>query len=432
MEHMSLAQAREILSALDLARRIEQGEITPGAVIDLCADAIARDEATIGAFAVLDIEAARRAARAAHLPHAPLRGLPIAVKDIFDTADLPTQYGSPIYAGHRPKSDAAVVSLIRRAGGLVLGKTVTTEFASLEPAATRNPRNASHTPGGSSSGSAAAVAAGMVPIALGSQTGGSIIRPAAYCGIAGFKPSFRILPTVGMKCFAWSLDTAGLFAASVADVAFAAAAITGRELRVDQRAPSAPALALVRTHRWHDASHDMQAAVERAARAAEAAGARLREVELPPIFEATWRAQIVIQDHEAYRALAYEFDRRRDQLGPVLRQQLAAAAAIDADSYDGARRTARRARQEFANLMADTDAVLTPSAPGAAPLGLGSTGDPMFNRLWTLLGAPCVNVPGLTDAGGLPLGVQIVGRFARDRIALETALFVEQALRAMS
>jgi Asp-tRNA(Asn)/Glu-tRNA(Gln) amidotransferase A subunit family amidase len=432
MEHMSLAQAREMLSALDLARRIEQGEITPGAVIDLCADAIARDEATIGAFAVLDIEAARRAARAAHLPHAPLRGLPIAVKDIFDTADLPTQYGSPIYAGHRPKSDAALVSLIRRAGGLVLGKTVTTEFASLEPAATRNPRNPSHTPGGSSSGSAAAVAAGMVPIALGSQTGGSIIRPAAYCGIAGFKPSFRILPTVGMKCFAWSLDTAGLFAASVADVAFAAAAITGRELRVDQRAPSAPRLALVRTHRWHDASHDMQAAVERAARAAETAGARLREVELPPIFEATWRAQITIQDHEAYRALAYEFDRRRDQLGPILRQQLAAAAAIDADSYDGARRTARRARQEFANLMADTDAVLTPSAPGAAPLGLGSTGDPMFNRLWTLLGAPCVNVPGLTDAGGLPLGVQIVGRFARDRIALEAALFVERALRAMS
>jgi Asp-tRNA(Asn)/Glu-tRNA(Gln) amidotransferase A subunit family amidase len=432
MDHMSLVQARDMLSALDLARRVEQGEITPGAVIDLCADAIARDEAAIGAFAALDIAAARRAAQAAHQPRAPLHGLPLGVKDIFDTADLPTQYGSPIYAGHRPKSDAALVSLIRRAGGVVLGKTVTTEFASLEPAATRNPRNPSHTPGGSSSGSAAAVASGMAPIALGSQTGGSIIRPAAYCGIAGFKPSFRLLPTVGMKCFAWSLDTAGLFAASVADAAFAAAAITGRELRVDQRAPSAPSLALVHTHRWRDASHDMQAAVERAARAAEAAGARVREVQPPPIFEATWRAQIVIQDHEAYRALAYEFDRHRDQLGPVLREQLARAAAIDADSYDEARRTARRARQEFANLMADTDAVLTPSAPGAAPLGLGSTGDPMFNRLWTLLGAPCVNVPGLTDSGGLPLGVQIVGRFARDRIALEAALFVEQALRATS
>jgi Asp-tRNA(Asn)/Glu-tRNA(Gln) amidotransferase A subunit family amidase len=314
----------------------------------------------------------------------------------------------------------------------VLGKTVTTEFASLQPAATRNPHNPSHSPGGSSSGSAAAVAAGMVPIALGSQTGGSIIRPAAYCGIAGFKPSFRLLPTVGMKCFSWSLDTAGLFAASVADVAFAAAAITGRDLRVDQRAPAAPSLVLLRTHRWHEASPDMQAALERAARAAEAAGARVRELELPPLFEAAWRAQTIIQNHEAYRALAYEFDQHRNRLGPILREQLAAAAAIDADRYDEARRTARRARQAFANLMSDTDAVLTPSAPGAAPLGLGSTGDPAFNRLWTLLGVPCINVRGLTDSGGLPLGVQIVGRFARDRIALEAALFTEQALRAVS
>jgi Asp-tRNA(Asn)/Glu-tRNA(Gln) amidotransferase A subunit family amidase len=432
MEHTTLAHACEMLSALDLACRIERGEMTPAAVIELCAETIARDEAAIGAFAALDIDAARHAAEAAHLPNAPLHGLPIAVKDIFDTADLPTEYGSPIYAGYRPKADAALVSLVRRAGGLVLGKTVTTELASLEPAATRNPRNPSHTPGGSSSGSAAAVAAGMVPIALGSQTGGSIIRPAAYCGIAGFKPSFRLLPTVGMKCFAWSLDTAGLFGASVADVAFAAAAITGRELRVDRRAPPAPSLTLVRTHRWHEATHEMQAALERAAHAAEAAGARVRELDLPPIFEAGWRAQIVIQDHEAYRALAYEFDRHRDHLGPVLREQLANAATIDSDSYDEARRTARRARQAFANLMADTDAMLTPAAPGAAPPGLGSTGDPMFNRLWTLLGAPCVNVAGLRDSHGMPLGVQIVGRFARDRTALEAALFVEQALMVTS
>jgi Asp-tRNA(Asn)/Glu-tRNA(Gln) amidotransferase A subunit family amidase len=352
----------------------------------------------------------------------------VGIKDIFDTADLPTQYGSPIYAGHRPKGDAALVALIRRAGGLVLGKTVTTELASLEPAATRNPRNPSHTPGGSSSGSAAAVAAGMVPLALGSQTGGSVIRPAAFCGVAGFKPSFRLLPTVGMKCFSWSLDTAGLFAASIADAAFAAAAITGRDLRVDQRQPAAPALALVRTHLWDQASPDLQAAVERAARAAEAAGARVRDLSLPPIFEEATRAQIIIQDHEAYRALAHEFDRHRDQLGPVLKRQLAEAAAIDADRYDEARRTARRARQMFANLMADTDAVITPSAPGAAPPGLGSTGDPTFNQLWTLLGPPCVNVPGIVDRDGLPLGVQIVGRFARDRIALEAALFVERAL----
>jgi Asp-tRNA(Asn)/Glu-tRNA(Gln) amidotransferase A subunit family amidase len=421
-----------MLSALDLARAIEAGAMTPRAVIDLCAQAIARREAEIGAFAALDIEAARRAAAPAGLRLKPLRGLPVGIKDIFDTADLPTQYGSPIYAGHRPKADAALVALVRRAGGLVLGKTVTTEFASLQPAATRNPVDPAHTPGGSSSGSAAAVAAGMVPIALGSQTGGSVIRPAAFCGIAGFKPSFRLLPTVGMKCFSWSLDTAGVFAAGVADAAFAAAAITGRDLRIDQRVPAAPAIALVRTQLWPQASDDMQGALERAARAAQAAGARVRELELPPIFEAAMRAHATIQNHEANRALAYEFDHHQDRLGPILRQQLADGALIDSDSYDEARRTARGARRMFADLMADTDVMLTPSAPGAAPRGLGSTGDPMFNRLWTLLGPPCINVPGLRDARGLPLGVQIVGRFARDRTALEAAWFLERALATTS
>jgi Asp-tRNA(Asn)/Glu-tRNA(Gln) amidotransferase A subunit family amidase len=420
-----------VLSARALARAIEAGSLTPSAVVELCAEAIVRQEPEIGAFAALDIAAARAAAQASGLRQTPLRGLPLGIKDIFDTVDFPTQYGSPIYAGHRPKADAALVSLVRRAGGLVLGKTVTTELASLQPAATRNPRHPGHTPGGSSSGSAAAVAAGMVPIGIGSQTAGSVIRPAAFCGIVGFKPSFRLLPTVGMKCFAWSLDTAGLFAATVADAAFAAAAITGRDLRIDQRTPAAPSLALVRTQLWPQASPDMQAALERAARAAEAAGARIRELELPPIFEAAMRAQVVIQDHEAYRALADEFDRHRDRLAPLLRQQLSLAAAIDFDSYDEARRTARRARQMFADLMADTDAMLTPSAPGAAPPGLASTGDPMFNRLWTLLGPPCINVPGLVDGRELPLGVQIVGRFARDRTALEAAAFLERALAAV-
>jgi Asp-tRNA(Asn)/Glu-tRNA(Gln) amidotransferase A subunit family amidase len=417
-----------MLSALALARAIEAGTMAPRAVVELGAAAIALREAEIGAFVTLDIAAARRAAERTELRLTPLRGLPVGIKDIFDTADFPTQHGSPIYAGHRPAADAALVALVHRAGGLVLGKTVTAELASLQPAATRNPRDPAHTPGGSSSGSAAAVAAGMVPIALGSQTGGSVIRPAAFCGVAGFKPSFRLLPTVGMKCFSWSLDTAGLFAAGVADAAFAAAAITGRDLRIDRRAPAAPAIALVRTHLWPQASDDMQAALERAARAAQAAGARVTELQLPPIFEAAMQAHATIQNHEAYRALAYEFDHHQDRLGPILRQQLALGATIDFDSYDAARRTARQARATFADLMADTDVMLTPSAPGAAPRGLGSTGDPMFNRLWTLLGAPCVNVPGLTESRGLPLGVQIVGRFARDRTTLEAGWFLERAL----
>lgn len=422
------AAAAPMLSALDLAGQIEAGTITPLAVVDLCAEAIARREPEVGAFASLDMAAARRAAAAPALRLAPLRGLPLGIKDIFDTVAFPTQYGSPIYAGYRPRVDAALVALVRRAGGLALGKTVTSELAGLEPSATRNPRNLAHTPGGSSSGSAAAIAAGMVPIALGSQTGGSIIRPAAFCGVAGFKPSFRLLPTVGMKCFSWSLDTAGLFAASVKDLAFAAAAITDRDLRLDGREGAAPTLALVRTHLWGKASPDMQAACERAARAAQSAGARVKELDLPPIFATAMQAHRAIQDYEAYRALAFEIDYHHGQLGPNLRRQLDAAAGIDVAAYDEARRSARQARAMLAELMADIDAILTPSAPGAAPAGFGSTGDPMFNRLWTLLGTPCINVPGLCDSRGLPLGIQVVGRFARDRTALAAAAFVEQAL----
>lgn len=419
-----------MLSALELAGRIEDGELAPADVVDLCAEAIARREDEVGAFAILDVERMRKRAqdRAAELIAAPLRGLPVGVKDLYDTADFPTAYGSPIYAGHRPASDAALVSMIRRAGGLILGKTAMTPLAFIDPAGTRNPHHPEHTPGGSSSGSAAAVAAGMLPIAVGTQTAGSIIRPAAFCGVAGYKPSFKLLPMVGCKPFAWSLDTAGLFAARIADVAFAAAAITGRDLRIDRAQPAAPRIALVRTHVWPEASDAMQSAVEDAARLAERAGAKVAEVRLPPIFEDAFRAHGTIQDYEAYRALAFEYDHHRDRIGSKLRAMLDEAGKIAAADYDAARRTARRARQALADLMTDTDVLITPSAPGAAPKTLDSTGVPIFNRLWTLMGAPCINVAGEVDSALLPLGVQIVGRFARDRAALEAALFVEQAI----
>jgi Asp-tRNA(Asn)/Glu-tRNA(Gln) amidotransferase A subunit family amidase len=211
-------------------------------------------------------------------------------------------------------------------------------------------------------------------------------------------------------------------------VAFAAAAVSGRELWIEAGLPTPPTVALVRTHRWDEAGAPMQDAVERAARAAEQAGARVRELDLPPILEAAERAHRIIQDYEAFRALAFEYERHCDRLGPALRAQLDAAAAIDADAYDDARRTTRRARQAFADLLADGEVILTPSAPGAAPPGLGSTGQATFNRLWTLLGVPCVNVPGLSDPAGLPLGMQIIARFGRDRFALAAAAFVEQAL----
>ena len=416
-----------MLSALDLARRIEAGELTPRTVIDMCAEAIAAREKDVGAFVVLDLDGARRAADNPKLAATPLRGLPVGFKDIFDTADFPTQYGSPIYAGFQPRADAAAVALTRRAGGIVIGKTVTTEFATMVPSVTRNPHNLAHTPGGSSSGSCAAVAAGMLPIAFGTQTAGSVIRPAAFCGVTGFKPSYRLIPTAGVKDVAWHLDTAGVFGSGTADVAFVTAAITGRDLRVDRATPAPPRIALARTHLWPQASAAMQQAVESAARSAAAAGARVVDVTLPPILEEAYAAQFIIQDYETFRSRTFEYDRHRDQLDKELRESLDGAAAITADTYDAARRTSSRARQVFADTMADYDVILTPSAPGAAPPSLGSTGNPMFNRLWTLMGTPCVNVPGLSE-GELPLGIQIVGRFGRDRAALEAAFFVERAI----
>ena len=425
-----LSRPDRLLSALDLARRVEAGELTPEGVVDLCAAAISAREDDVGAFTHLDIEGARAHARANadKLRAAPLRGLTVGLKDIYDTADMPTEYGSAAYKGHQPAADSTPVTMLRRAGGIMLGKTVTTEFAHQQTGKTRNPHNLEHTPGGSSSGSAAAVAAGMVPIATGSQTAGSVIRPAAYCGVAGFKPSYKLIPTIGVKCYAWSLDTVGLYGAGVADVAFATAAMTGRDLRVDRAAPATPRVALMRTHVWADASPDMQNAIETTARALEAAGASVKDVTLPPLLEDAWRAHKVIILHEASLSYAFEYDNRRALLGPKTVAMLDDASKVGVDAYDDARRIAKRARLALADLMGDFDVILTPAAPGAAPHGIGATGVATFNLLWTLMGTPCVNVPGLSDAAGMPLGVQIVGRFGRDRAALEAALFTERAL----
>ncbi|MGD0026709.1 MAG: amidase family protein, partial [Xanthobacteraceae bacterium] len=240
-------------------------------------------------------------------------------------------------------------------------------------------------------------------------------------------PSYGLIPMVGVKDVAWHLDTAGLFGAGVADVAFAAAAVLDRDLRVDRTTPAAPRIALARTHLWPQASAAMHEALETAARIAQAAGAKVTELTLPPILEEAHAAQFTIQDYEAFRALAFEYDRHRDKIDKKLREQLDGAAAISADAYDAARRTASRARQVLADTMVEHDVILTPSAPGAAPHGFDSTGNPMFNRLWTLMGTPCVNVPGLSE-GELPLGIQIVGRFGGDRSALEAALFLQRAI----
>ena len=414
-----------MLSALTLARAIELGETTPAQVVELCAEAIARREGEVGAFATLDLESARAAAAMPGLKDKPMRGLPVALKDIYDTADMPTEYGSTIYAGHRPKYDASLVALIRRAGGTLIGKTITTEFAHLDPGKTKNPHNLAHTPGGSSSGSAAGVAAGFFPIATGSQTGGSVIRPAAYCGVAGFKPSYRLLPTGGMKCVSWHLDTAGVFAASVADAAFAAAAMSDRDLRVDGRAPSSPRIGVLRDQPWPAASEDMMAALDNVVRAASSANARVRDIKLTPVLAGAYRAHTTIQAYEAARSLASEYERSKDKLAKGIRELVEAGFAVSAEAYDDARNTSTKARRALNDLMADVDVILSPSAPGAAPKGLSSTGSSTFNRLWTLMGTPCVNVPGIADPNGLPLGMQVIGRFGSDRATLEAALFVE-------
>lgn len=415
-----------MLSALDLAARIDAGSLTPRGAVSLCSAAITARDSTVKAFVQLDLEGAHHHAATAT---GALRGVPVGVKDIIDTSDMPTEMGSPIYAGWRPKADAPVVSMLKEAGAPVLGKTATTAFAFLDPPATRNPHDPAHSPGGSSSGSAACVAAGMAPLAIGTQTGGSVIRPASYCGVAAIKPSFRLLPTVGVKCFSWALDTVGLFGASVADVAFGLAGLTGRKgLRVDGRAPAAPRIGVVRQPFAGTPATDCEAALVSAARAAEQAGAQVREIVLPEAFAKAYDAHGVIQEFEVRHALAWEWTHHRDALGPHLRKLLEGAQAITPEAYDEARRMAKRGRLAAKAIFADIDVLLAVSAPGIAPLFEEGTGVSNYNRLWTLLGVPCVNVPGLTGSKGLPVGVQVIGPFGQDGTVLEAAAFVERAI----
>jgi Asp-tRNA(Asn)/Glu-tRNA(Gln) amidotransferase A subunit family amidase len=412
-----------MLSIIDLSRRIDEGELTPAAAVGLARDAILRRDDEIRAFVTVDHAAAVGR-------EGPLRGIAVGVKDIIDTADLPTENGSPIYSGWRPKADAPIVSLARRAGATILGKTATTPFAYLDPTQTRNPHRLDHTPGGSSSGSAAAVAAGLVPLAIGTQTGGSVIRPASYCGVAAIKPSYRVLPAVGIKTFSWSLDTPGLFAAGVADLAYALAAMTGRdEVRATTFSDARIRIGVVTQDFAGAAEAESVAALQTAVAAAERRGAVVRTVTLPTPLADAFLAHRPLQDFEARQALSWEFDRHRDLLPPLLRQLLEDAQSLTAKDYDAARRTAHRARGVLAEVFAECDALLTFSAPGAAPHGLGSTGDARFNRLWTLMGNPCVNVPGIRTADGLPVGVQVVAAFGRDEIALAAAYLIEQGIR---
>jgi len=409
-----------MLSLVDLRSRISAGTLDPAGAVALSREAIAARESTLGALAHVASDPV--------IPRdGPLAGIAVGLKDIIDTADLPTEMGSPIYAGWRPKADAAVVSRLRTLGAVPLAKTATCPFASRDPAGTVNPHDAGHTPGGSSAGSAAAVAAGLLPLALGTQTAGSVIRPAAFCGVAAIKPSFRLLPTVGVKTFSWALDTVGLFGAGIRDIAHALALLADRPaLDLQPDGIAAPRIGLVRQEFAGPADPDAVAALQRAAGAAEAAGARVTDLALPqPLVEA-WTVHMTVQGFEARQALAWEYAHHRDALGPALRDELDGAQALDASAYDAARRTAHRARRVLKDVFSEFDVLLTLSAPGRAPAGLASTGDARFNRLWTLMGVPSVNLP--VPGEGLPLGVQIVARFGDDGRALAVARMIEAAL----
>jgi Asp-tRNA(Asn)/Glu-tRNA(Gln) amidotransferase A subunit family amidase len=410
-----------MLSLAELQRRIGSGELSAAAAIAQSLEAIEAQEKAIGAFV-------RRAETALAQDAGPLRGIAVGIKDIIDTADLATEMGSPIYQGWRPRADAPVVAMLKAAGATVVGKTTTTAFASLDPTATRNPHNAGHTPGGSSSGSAAAVAAGMIPLALGTQTGGSVIRPASFCGVAAIKPSFRMLPTVGVKCFSWTLDTVGLFAAGVEDLARGLSAMTGRPELLRDAATRTPRIGLVLQDFAGAPETAGAKALGAASSAAERAGASVRQLALPEIVAEAWRAQPTVQDFEAHQALAWEYRGHRKMMPPLLGAKLDETASIQPAAYDEARGIAKRARDALTEIFEGVDVLLTLSAPGAAPKGLSSTGDPRFNRLWTLMGVPCVNVPATVADGGLPVGVQVIARFGDDAGALAAARFVEQAL----
>ncbi|MCW5300371.1 amidase [Herbaspirillum lusitanum] len=414
-------------SGVQLARRIAAGELPAQDAMAEACERIAASEPEIQAFvATLD-----RATALSHAAQArgPLAGLAVAVKDIFDTADLPTAYGSSIYAGYQPGSDAAIVSLIRRAGGTVIGKTVTCEFAYMAPTQTRNPADLRRTAGGSSSGSAAAVAAGMVPFAIGTQTGGSTIRPASFCGIAGYKPSYDLFPTPGMKYFSWSLDTVGLFAATVTDVAWFAEALIGRSLARSPLDMRQLVVGIPQAYPWEAPSASATQAVQQASTAIEAAGGKVRQIALPAWIGELYRAHAPLQEYEATQTLAFEFDRHRGSLSPMLGDFLQRAQRISVVQYDAARKLIDDAKMQMDSLFEGIDVLLTPSAPGEAPMGWTSTGDPAFNKVWTLLGTPCVSVPGLSGLEGCPMGVQVIAPPWQDQRCLAAAALVEAAIR---
>lgn len=420
---MSGLAARPVVELVNLLRRGELGAVE---LTTACLDAIEAREGELHAWAHLDPEPAlaqaRELDRRPSRESGPLYGIPVGIKDIIDTADLPTVYGSPIYAGHRPGADADVVARLRAAGAVIIGKTVTTEFALFHPGPTTNPHDPSRTPGGSSSGSAAAVGAGTVPLALGTQTAGSVVRPASFCGVVGVKPTFGAIPTRGVKPASPTLDTVGVFARDAAGAAHVLGVLgvpTGGPVRTGIAAADRVRVGIARTPEWDLVPPDTASRLEHAF---SALGASLDvvDVDLPAPFTGLAEAQISVMRVEVTHALAAERTHHYDGLSPILRDQLSMGDKA-VWSYDAARAHIQKCRDLLPVAFASVDVLVAPSVLGEAPPLEKGTGDPLLCRAWTALGTPAVSVPGLTGPSGLPLGIQVIAPPGRDDLALAGA-----------
>ena len=418
------------LSLSALAARLRDGTTTAAAIAESCIARIQAREDTVKAWTHFDrqqvLEQAKR--RDDSEPASDLHGLPIGLKDIIDTRDMPTAYGSPIYQDHQPAEDAICVQRLRAAGAVLVGKTVTTQFAHRTPGKTANPHNPAHTPGGSSSGSAAAVADRMVPLALGTQTAGSVIRPSAYCGVIGFKPSFAWTDFTGAKHLSASLDTLGYYVRSLDDLPIVHAVLNNHALPgPDDDASETPRFALCRTPVWQEADHAAKAVLEKTASQLSEAGAAVRDLDLAQSFADVFDAHTVIMEYEMARHLAAERKNHWDLISPPTQMFIKAGEDCSEEKIAQARYTLDRARSDFTGLIGDEIAI-TLSAPGEAPLGLESTGNAVFNRMWTSLHVPCLHLPVDTGPQGLPLGVTFTARLNAEPRLVAAARWAAKAL----
>jgi amidase len=422
--------ALNTLSATEIARRVAHGEITAEAVVRDCLARIDEREAAVHAWSFLDPDLALREARARDnaAQRGPLHGVPIGIKDVLDTADMPTEMGSPIYTGHRPVADASCVALMRAAGAIVLGKSVTAEFAGVTPGPTANPLNLAHTPGGSSSGSAAAVADGMVPVAFGTQTGGSVLRPASYCGVIGYKPTYNLVNRAGIKFAAESLDTIGLIARTIEDIELFFAVLVGRATAPSPMPSAHLRIGLCRTPLWQTAQPETVEAVEDAAARLAQAGAMVRECVLPAPVATVAEVRDVINDYERARALAWEWAHHREKLSERLHAIVRHGFEIQPDVYANARRLLESARTMLAAAFEPFDVLLAPCVAGEAPKGLEHTGDARFQAFWTMLHGPTMCLPTHKGPHGLPVAIQIVAPAYEDARLFGAARWIWQQL----